>query len=118
MNKKSKKILRAHMLRNRVFLHSLYSENKSRNAQRINVASKYQCDVLIKILRNLMLNIPMTKEHYEKVRNARKLPFLQKLKDETYFRNLLKDKKEAKVAYLKTFLTLYPVLLFCLFNKK
>ena len=111
--------LRTFMLKNRVFLHSLYSDNKTERTHRLNVCSNYQANVLLHILRKIVLGeLPLEKEHFERLKKSRKLFILNELKSEDTFKTKLKGSRTEKAQYLKKLNLLFPSLLHYLFYKQ
>ena len=51
------------MLKNRVFLHSLYTDNKTERTHRLNVCTNVQANVLLHILRKIVLGELALKNH-------------------------------------------------------
>ena len=117
MNDAEKKDLRRSMRRNRIFLHQLSSESVRQTTQRLNTATEVQLNVLLRILHAIINgNIPITAENQRKIANARKFNHLDLIGDD--LESYLSKPKTEKLSYLKKLKSLYPSLLFLLFNKK
>ena len=80
MNLKS---MRKYMLRNKVFLHLLYSDSKKNTASRLTTATVFQLDVVVYILHHITNGrIPLSTKDYLVLRKARKIKTLQKVESE------------------------------------
>lgn len=105
------------MLKNRVFLYCLYSESKHRTKQRLNVATSQQVKVLLHVIHHVSEGqIPLPKNHFNKLKRTRKLHLVNKCQGTEDFKKLLSTEKEHQVAYLKGLWSLYPSLLHALFH--
>ena len=94
--------LRQFMLKNRVFLHSLYSDSKSERTHRLNSCSNTQANLLLHILRKIVqAEISLEPTHFEKLKKSRKLYILNELKSDATFSSLLKGPRQKKVDFLK-----------------
>lgn len=111
------KTLRSLMLKHRLFFFSLYNETTVHTRQRLNVASNFQCNILLKVLHKIATGrIPLKKEQFSKLKMSRKVHILNAVKSTEQLSNKLKGKKEEKIDFLKKLSSLYPALLYCLFN--
>lgn len=111
--------LRSFMLKHRVFLHSLYTDNKTERTHRLNSCSNVQANVLLHILRKIVQGeIALEKGHFERLKKSRKLFVLNELKDSQTFATKLKSARKDKSDFLKKLNLLYPSLLHYLFNKQ
>lgn len=110
--------MRSLLQKNRVFLHQLYSEDKKKTKQLLSVATNFQAKTLIHILRFICLSIiPIKENSRAKVKQSRRLPILNELRDSQAYQSMLKGSKEHKIDYLKKLVSLYPIFLYNLFNE-
>ena len=111
--------MRRYMLRNRVFLHSLYSDSKAERTQRLNTCTNHQASLLLQILRKIVIGqIAPEPTQFEKLKKSRKLYILNELKDRATFSRKLKGPRSEKCNYLKKLNLLFPSLMHYLFYKK
>ena len=111
--------LRKFMLKHRVFLHSLYTDNKTERTHRLNSCSNNQANVLLHILRKIVLgDLSIEKSHFERLKKSRKIYILNELRNEAAFWAMIKGPRKDKSDYLKKLNLLYPSLLHFLFHKK
>ena len=113
-----KSTVRKYMLKNRIFLHLLYSDKKANTTQRLSVCTNYQANVLLHILNKIVIGeIPMKKTDFLALKRTRRLKFLKKVESGPEFNKLIKSTRENKVRYLKQFTTLFPKLLKQIFEE-
>ena len=112
-----KSTVRKYMLKNRVFLHLLFTDKKSNTTQRLSVCTNYQANVLINILNKIVTGeIPLKKTDFQALKRTRRLKFLKKVETGSELTKLLRSSRDNKVRYLKQFTTLFPRLLRQLFE--
>ena len=108
--------LRSYMLRNRVFLHLLFTDKKSNTTQRLTVCTNVQANVVLHILHKIVTGeIPIKKADFLALKKTRKLNHLKKIETKSGLQVLLKSSREKKIAFLKQFTTLYSKLFKVLF---
>lgn len=109
--------LRKFMLKNRVFLHMLFSEPKKVTAQRLSLCTNIQANVLLHILHEIVKgNIPLRKADYATLRKTKRLTHIESIESKPKFREILKASREKKVQFLRKIVALYPLLLKLLFE--
>ena len=117
MSKKHFK-LRKQMISEKPFLHALYTDEAKTRASRLNVASKKQIKILVKVLHCLSCGeIPIKKAQFEKIVQARKMSTLTKIHEKGNLKELLSKPFADQVRFVKKFLSLYPSLLHPIFNE-
>ena len=110
--------LRQYMVRNRVFLHLLFSDKRNNTSKRLTVCTNYQANVVLHILHKIVTgDISMKKSDFEALKRTRRLKFLKKVASPKDLELMLKSPREKKVAFLKQFTSLYSKILKLLFKK-
>ena len=121
MNESQKKKcmnLRTAINKNKTFLKSVYSDPKRKAAARLSLATIGQTKVLLRVLHYLCNgHIPMKKANFEKVKSARKISTLHKIRSREDLVKFMKLPKSEQISFLNKFLSLYPLLLHPLFNE-
>lgn len=109
---------RKRLMLNRSFLKGLYEGSRVDNKCRIQVGTKFQLNNLLVILGNICKgDIPIRKEDFEKIKKARRIPHLYKLRDRDYLIRITKGSDTDKKRFLTVFTSLFKNLLFPIFNK-
>jgi hypothetical protein len=111
------KQLRNEMLKSKKFLVQLYkSKYPYQVAKIIRQASESELDTLISVLVEINKKvIPLHGQFRKRIRNSKKEDHLFLLSDDDSLSEIKKD-KDSKTEFLKA-ITIYPQLLYCLFNK-
>lgn len=113
-----KALNRETLMRNRLFLFGLQSGTRKNNNERLNTASSFQCNVLIKVLHYIANGkIKLKKSEFERIQRARKITVLNAVKPKSEALKKLKGTRQSKIDYLKKLCTLYSSLLYRLFYK-
>lgn len=109
--------MRKLLLRNKVFLHLLYSDPWKKTKQRLSLATDFQARTLIHILRYISLSvIPVKKDSRKELKLSKRMYVLNEMLKKDVYERMLSDPKEKKIEYLRQLTKLYPVLLHRLFN--
>jgi len=110
--------LRSAILKNKNFLKGLCSDPKKKAAARLSLATITQTKVLLRVLHYLCNgHIPLKKNHFEKIKLARKISTLHKIRSREGLVSHMRLQKADQISYLNKFLSLYPRLLHSLFNE-
>ena len=107
------------MVRDKLFLKELYEGNDIEQKKRIlNFASDSKLNTLIKFLHFLTNgDIKIKKENFESI-PSKNIKFLkQKVEKKTSVAKLLKSERSVKLKILKSQVTIFKFLLYCLFNE-
>ena len=110
---KRHKRLKAH----REFLQTLYTGSKWKVMSTLTGAETSELDCLLKVF-NYMASgeIPLCREQFDKVRQAKKVPVFMRLSTKDSLNGMMNSSDAEKKKYLKKFTSLYNALLFPLFN--
>ena len=114
-----KTFLRLLFLKNKQFLKNLYEGQSLINNNIISFASDNALNVLVRVL-HLIVNgtIPMRKNDFDAVKKSKKFGSLRKnFESKSAFLQTLNLKREFKMSLLKNFLSLYPNILYFMFNE-
>ena len=117
MNKESVKQC---LQRDKEFLRELYvSDNLYKVKTILNGASDLKLKTLIKFLHFLSNGeIRIKKENFEKIKSSKRLQLKKKnVEAKAALQRLLKSERKAKLKFLIHLNTIYPFLLYCLFNE-
>ncbi len=116
----NKETVKSYLIRDKGFLRELYEgPDKLKNNKILNFASDVKLNTLIRFL-HLLSNgeIKIKKENFEKLQAHRKLGFLKRhVEKKAAVSRLLKSERIEKLKFLKQLSSLYPALLYCLFNE-
>lgn len=110
--------LRNEFINEKQFLHFLYS-NTRKNADKISKASDRQLNILIKICHLISSGgISIRDKDFNALKASRRLNLFTSLFDKRdNLLSILSASKETKIKELKKFVTLFPHLLYTMFNK-
>ena len=113
-----KALTRETLFRNHLFLYGLQSGSRKNNNERLNTASTFQFNVLIKVLHYIANGkIKLKRSEFERIQRARKVTVLNAVKLEEEALKKIKQSRQEKIDYLKKMCTLYSSLLYRLFFK-
>lgn len=107
------------MLRDKQFLKELYSgPNPLKNKRVLKSASDTELVTLVKVLHYIVIGqIKILKEHFENLKAKKKLKLLRnKFEKKNDLKIFLSSSRENKINILIQLSSLYPDLLYCLFN--
>lgn len=112
-------ILKSAMLRDKGFLKDLYSGNSVFNLKKLQNANDHELSTLIKILYYITNGeIKIKKDHFNKLTEANKIKSLRKVfESKGHVIALLKGQRIDKLKILKQLATVFPILLYPLFNE-
>ena len=116
----NKDVLKSYLIRDKGFLRELYeSSNKLVSNRILHSASDIKLNTLIKFLHFLTNGeIPIKKENFELIHSQKKLTLIKKfVEKKTALSKLLKAERETKLKFLKQLSSVYPPLLYVLFNE-
>lgn len=114
-----KTFLRQLFLRHKLFLKNLYEGQALTNSNTLSFASDTSLNVIIRVL-HLIANgeIPMRKDDFEVLKKAKKFLFLRrKFEKNSAFIETFSLKREFKLAVLKQFCSVFPNILYFMFNE-
>lgn len=108
------------LVRDKEFLRQLYETHNQVQANQIIIfASDPQLNTLIKFLHFLSTGeITIKKENFSEISRAKKVQILKKfVEKKTSVQQMLRSERKLKINFLKKLSTIYPYLLYCLFNE-
>ena len=114
-----KTFLRQLFLRHKLFLKNLYEGQSLTNINTIGFASDTALNVLVRLL-HLIANgeIPMRSVDFDLLKKSKRLVFLRsKFESNAAFIQTFKLQREFKISILKQFSSMYPNILYFLFNE-
>ena len=110
--------LRNNLIKEKDFLFAIYSDAPRLCSARLAISTPNQLKVLLQVLFHLSSGaIPIKAKHFEKIVQARKLATLNRLSEKSQLVSLLQESLSDQKKYARKFISLYPALLFPLFNK-
>lgn len=146
MNEDKKLRLREFLIKEKLFLKSLFLGNPLSNRTSLSFATKFQLNLLIRVLFYIVRGeIPLKKKHYENLTKSRKrrllhskLSSIKKLNEVIFlcffnslfiknihqkqlfsiFLQINRSSREEKIKFLNNFLSLFSSLLYLIFNEK
>ena len=117
MNRES---VKQYLQRDKEFLRELYlSDNLYKVKTILNGASDLKLNTLIKFLHFLSNGeIRIKKENFDKIKSSKRLQFIKKnVEAKAALQRLLKGERKIKLKFLIHLNSIYPFLLYCLFNE-
>ena len=111
---------RNYLIRDKGFLRNLYEgQSRIRNNQILNVASDSKLNTLIRLLHFISNGeIKIKREHFEDIRDHRKLNILKRnVEKNSTLNRLLQSERLNKLKFLRQFTAIYSSILYCLFNE-
>lgn len=107
------------LVRDKLFLKSLYEGDTQKNKKILSVANDTELDTLLKYLHFLSNGeIDITKENFEKIQATKKLQILRKkVEKKIQVLRVIKSARSEKLKFLNIFQHIYPFLLYSLFNE-
>ena len=120
MNDDKKLRLREFMLKEKTFLKNLFLGNPLFNRNLLAFATQFQLNVLIRVLYFIVAGkIPMKKIHFQNLIKSKKRSILEnRLNNSKNLMHLIKSERQDKLKFLNNFLSIYPSLLFLIFNEQ
>lgn len=120
MNQDRKLRLREFMIKEKSFLKNLYSGNPLYNRNILAFATQFQLNVLIRVLYNIVTaQIPLKKVHYQNLIKSKKRRVLEnRLCNLKKLKEVISSERQEKIKFLNNFLSIYPSLLYLIFNEK
>ena len=118
--KMNKENVKQCLQRDKEFLRELYlSDNLYKVKTILNGASDLKLNTLAKFLHFLSNGeIRIKKENFEKIKSSKRLQFLKKnVEAKAALQRLLKSERKSKLKFLIHLQSIYPYLLYCLFNE-
>ena len=115
-----KDTVRNQLVRDKEFLRQLYeSTDQIKAKQIVTFASDPQLNTLIKFLHFLATGeITIKKENFEEISKARKIQLLKRfVEKKPKVPEMLKAERRFKINFLQKLSSIYPFLLYCLFNE-
>jgi hypothetical protein len=111
--------LRQCMLRDKGFFSNLYQSNNKENKKTLHFSDDRQLNILIKVV-YLIVNgeIAISSQNFELVKKSKRVVFMKKhFGKKKEFIKLLNSSREEKLKILSGLTSVYPYLLFGLFNE-
>ena len=111
---------RSYLIRDKGFLRELYeAESKIRNIRILYTASCTKLNTLIRLLHYISNGeIKIKREHFEDIRDHRKLNILKRnVEKKSTLNRLLQSERLEKLKFLRQFSAIYNSILYCLFNE-
>lgn len=120
MNDDKKLRLREFMIKEKTFLKTLYLGNPLSNRSTLTFATQFQLNVLIRVLYNIVTGqISLKRKHFEHLTKSKKRRVLENgLCNVKKLKEMICSEREEKIKFLNNFLSLFPSLLFLLFNEE
>ena len=107
-------------IRDKEFLRALYEASEAPKANQLLIfASDPQLNTLLKFLHFLSTGeITIRKENFDQISQAKKIQVLKKfVEKKAAVQRMLKADRKIKISFLKKLSTVFPYLLYCLFNE-